>query len=592
MTVTGTSKFSRETNRARIKSANIPMSSEQTNFAKHSQDFADLYAIGERIGDRYEVFAIHHGGMGVVYGCFDHVTKLPRALKTVQKRFLLELDVLSLFEAEAHVWITLEKHPYIVRAYLAERFNAAPYVIAEYVRGPEGIAGDLTGWLGHPRLTLPTAVAMALQIAQGMQHAVRKVPNLVHRDLKPANLLVNGDGTVMVTDFGLVYSRHSSAGTPAYMSPEQWRDEKLDLRSDIYAYGCILYEMFTAHRLFPASTESEWAQAHLGRVPIGMTNIAPHLPREIDQFVFRCLEKNPLERPQNWDEIVSFIAVWYYRLTGKEVVFDFSSLEFDASELVSAGYSLLKLKRPKEALIASNRALSLDQNNSLAWINRGASLSDLGRYDDALKAYDKSLAINPNNALTWVNIGNVYLKLKCAKEALNVSERALSIDTNNAMAWHNLGVSLSDLGRNDDALKAYDESLSINQNNATIWGNIGKIYCELGRYIEAIEACNRALMIDQNNSMSWFNKGVALSNLGRDQDACEAYSRSLAIDPSFFYAWNNLSITFSRLKQFEQSVAACDRALALKQGDTGVLKTRDAALQGLRGSGFLSRIFR
>lgn len=68
------------------------------------------------------------------------------------------------------------------------------YVITEYVRGPDGMEGDLRGWLGHPRLTLQVAVAMALQIAQGMQHAVSKVPNLVHRDLKPANILVNGDG--------------------------------------------------------------------------------------------------------------------------------------------------------------------------------------------------------------------------------------------------------------------------------------------------------------------------------------------------------------------------------------------------------------
>ncbi|HCM67906.1 MAG TPA: hypothetical protein DIS62_02805, partial [Candidatus Kerfeldbacteria bacterium] len=206
-------------------------------------DASEYYKVGDKIGDRYEVSAIHHGAMGVVYGCFDHQTKLPRALKTVRSRHLQDRLVLSLFEDEASVWISLEKHPYIVRAYLVERFNKLPYVITEYVRGPEGMEGDLRGWLGHPRLTLPVAVAMALQIAQGMQHAVRKVQNLVHRDLKPANILVNGDGKAMVTDFGLVNSAESGAGTPAYMSPEQWREDALDARSDIYAYGCILFEM-------------------------------------------------------------------------------------------------------------------------------------------------------------------------------------------------------------------------------------------------------------------------------------------------------------------------------------------------------------
>src|SRR5450759_911148 len=244
-------------------------------------DADEFYKIGDKIGDRYEVSAIHHGAMGVVYGCFDHQTKLPRALKTVRAQYVHDKQVLSMFESEATVWISLEKHPYIVRAYLVERFKNLPYVITEYIRGPEGMEGDLRGWLGHPRLTLPVAAAMALQIAQGMQHAVRKVPKLVHRDLKPANILVNGDGKAMVTDFGLVHAAQSGAGTPAYMSPEQSRVDALDARSDIYAYGCILFEMFTAHRLFHALTERDWERAHLENAPVELTRLVPDLPGEI-----------------------------------------------------------------------------------------------------------------------------------------------------------------------------------------------------------------------------------------------------------------------------------------------------------------------
>jgi serine/threonine protein kinase len=236
-------------------------------------DDSEFYKIGDKIGDRYEVSAIHHGAMGVVYGCFDHETKLPRALKTVRSRHIRDKQVVSMFEREASVWIALEKHPYIVRAYEIELFNKLPYVITDYIRAPDGMEGDLRGWLGHPRLTLKVAVEMALQIAQGMQHAVRKVPNLVHRDLKPANILVGGDGKAKVTDFGLVDSAQAGAGTPAYMSPEQWTEDVLDARSDIYAYGCILFEMLTAHRLFPAITESDWKNAHLGITPSAMISL-------------------------------------------------------------------------------------------------------------------------------------------------------------------------------------------------------------------------------------------------------------------------------------------------------------------------------
>ena len=215
--------------------------------APPNQEAPEHYKIGDKIGSRYEVLVIHRGAMGVVYGTFDHKEKLPRALKTLQQRFAGDSKMRDLFAAEALTWVKLEKHPFIVRAYLVELFDNQPYVITEYIRGQEGMGGDLRAWLGHPKLTLPIAVEMALQIAQGMQHAVRKVPGLIHRDLKPANILIDDRVRAMVTDFGLVHAEDVGAGTPAYMAPEQWRLEVLDARTDIYAFGCILYEMFTGH---------------------------------------------------------------------------------------------------------------------------------------------------------------------------------------------------------------------------------------------------------------------------------------------------------------------------------------------------------
>lgn len=228
----------------------------------------ERYDIGDRIDGRYEVLALHRGSMGVVYATFDHQEQLPRALKTLQQRFAGHTKMQELFAEEAAVWVQLEKHPYIVRAYLVKRFDNQPYVITEYVRGQAGMGGDLRAWLGHPRLTLPVAVEMALQIALGMQHATRKVPGLVHRDLKPANVLVDERGQVFVTDFGLVHAADTGAGTPAYMAPEQWQGTMVDPRTDLYAYGCILYEMFTGHRMFAADSEEAWKAAHLTHMPV------------------------------------------------------------------------------------------------------------------------------------------------------------------------------------------------------------------------------------------------------------------------------------------------------------------------------------
>jgi len=548
-------------------------------------DASEFYKVGDKIGDRYEVSAIHHGAMGVVYGCFDHETKLPRALKTVRSRHLHDKQVLSLFENEAAVWISLEKHPYIVRAYLVERFNNLPYVITEYVRGPEGMEGDLRGWLGHPRLTLPVAVAMALQIAQGMQHAVRKVPNLVHRDLKPGNILVNGDGKAMVTDFGLVDSEQAGAGTPAYMSPEQWREDVLDARSDIYAYGCILFEMFTAHRLFPAVTERDWESAHLESAPTALASLVPELPSDIDHFVRRCLEKDVVARPQNWDEVVTFFAVWYHQMTGKAVVLDFSSLALDAAEWLTASYSLNNLKRWDEMLLACERALAIDQNEAAAWVNKGIALNSLNRNDEAIKAYDRALALAPNDLLSCFNKGNALSDSQRYEDAIKAYDRALTIDPDHVEAWCNKGNAFVNLGRYEDAIQAYDRAIMIDQSYIFAWNNKGVTLRNLKRYKEALLACERALVIDPCFVFAWENKGNVLDDLRRYADAVDAYEHALALDPNHLAAWYGKGYVLTKLKRFEDAIHAYDRVLAIAPSDTAAENAKRYALQELRQRG-------
>ncbi|MBI3373436.1 MAG: tetratricopeptide repeat protein [Betaproteobacteria bacterium] len=545
-------------------------------------DTSEFYRLGEKIGGRYEVSAIHHGELGVVYGCFDHRTKLPRALKTVRARHAGDKQVLSLFESEATVWISLEKHPYIVRAYLVERFKSLPYVITEYVRGPQGMEGDLRGWLGHPRLTLPVAVAMALQIAQGMQHAVRKVPNLVHRDLKPANILVSGDAKAMVTDFGLVHSAQSDAGTPAYMSPEQWRADALDARSDIYAYGCILFEMFTAHRLFPALTERDWQSAHLASPPAALTSIVPELAGEIDGFVRRCLGKDPAARPRSWDEIVAFFADWYHRLTGKAVVLDFSSLARDANEWVAASYSLSNLKRYEEAINSCDRALAIDQNSAAAWTNKGAVLGNLERYEEAIQAYDRALAIDQNFAFAWNNKGIALGNLERYEEAIQAYDQAIAIDQNDAFVWRNKGNTLGDLKRYEEAIQACDRALAIDANYASAWNSKGSALQDLRRYEEAIQAYDGALTIDQNFAFAWINKGKTLYDLKRYEEAVQAFDRALAIDQNDAAAWANKGGALYRLKRYEEAIQACDRALAIDQNYVPAWGNKGNALGNLK----------
>ena len=290
----------------------------------------ERYQIGDTIGGRYNILDIHRGSMGVIYATYDKVEKLPRALKTLQQRFAHIKEMQQMFIEEASVWVRIEKHPFIVRAYLVDIFDGQPFVITEYIRGQEGLGNDLRSWLGKPFMTQEVAIELALQIAQALQHATRKVNGLVHRDLKPGNVLIDDRRRAHVADFGLVYANDSRSGTPAYMAPEQWLRKSITMQTDIYAYGCILYEMITGHRLFRAQTIEDWQRVHIKEHPVPLSELNPYIDSSLESFIMRCLAKAPQNRPNDWDEVVFECADWYRHLTGQQPKLDFSNYDLKA----------------------------------------------------------------------------------------------------------------------------------------------------------------------------------------------------------------------------------------------------------------------
>jgi tetratricopeptide (TPR) repeat protein len=576
-----------------------------TGVSLSSQKTAERYRIGDRIGDRYEVVAIHHGGMGVVYGTFDHETKLPRALKTLQSRWASDESMRRLFAAEAAAWVRLEKHPFIVRAFVVEKFDEQPYVITEYVRGGRGMGNDLRGWLGHPRLTPPVAIEVALQIAQAMQHATRKVPGVVHRDLKPANVLIDDRGQARVTDFGLVYAADATAGTPAYMAPEQWLDNKMSQRTDIYAFGCILYEMFTGHRMFAARTLEAWKVAHIGQMPTSMLLLQEDLPAELDQFVFRCLSKYAEARPQTWDEIVEQCAGWFQRLTGQRPVLDFSAYQLTARELITASYSLSQLGKYEEILPLCDRVLAADPKSTVAYNYKGYALSHLGRSDEALaayeratllnprdryacdakasllrklgrpkealKAYERLIDIEPDNGWAWIYKAESLEKLGRWEETLQAAERGIVLVPNDGHGWSHKGAALDRLGRTDDALAAYNQVLAVGHKNCPLYREafIQKAAAleKLGRWDETLEAANAAVKKNPKDQRAWMLQGRALDRLRRTEEALSAYEKAVAIDPTCHEGWIRKAGMLEALERWEAAEIAYDSALRLQPGD-------------------------
>src|SRR4051812_16595227 len=260
---------------------------------------------GTRLG-AYEILApLGAGGMGEVYRARDARLGREVAIKQLAPALAHDPDYLARFEREAQVLAALN-HPNIAAIYGLE----SGAIVMELVAGE-----TLADQIARGPIPLETALPLARQIAEALEAAHEK--GIIHRDLKPANIKITPDGTVKVLDFGLakVFAREGSqndlsaippiaidetqegviAGTAAYMSPEQARGTAVDKRTDIWAFGCVLYEMLTARSAFSGETVSDTIARTLERDP-DWSALPAQTALSIRQLLQRCLEKDPKRR--------------------------------------------------------------------------------------------------------------------------------------------------------------------------------------------------------------------------------------------------------------------------------------------------------
>ena len=280
---------------------------------------------GTRLG-HFEVRApLGAGGMGEVYRARDLDLHRDVALKVLPDTFAADPQRLARFAREARAAAALN-HPNILTVYEVGTGDP-PFVASELLIGQ-----TLRGLLGRP-LPLARAVDYATQIAEGL--AAAHATGIVHRDIKPENLFVTDDGRVKILDFGIatrsiepqaslaestLTARGAMLGTPAYMAPEQVRGEPVDARTDIFAFGAVLYEMVTGQRAFGGRTGVDSLSAVLKDDPPGIAESAPGVPPALARVVRRCLAKTPERRFQSATDVAFALELASERAgAGKEV---------------------------------------------------------------------------------------------------------------------------------------------------------------------------------------------------------------------------------------------------------------------------------
>ena len=281
---------------------------EESASALAAEMFADR--VGDTIGP-YEVLSqLGSGAMGVVYLAQDLRLGRKIALKLLPSQFTNDKDRLRRFQQEARAASALN-HPNILTVHEVEQKDGLHYIATEFVDGV-----TLRQHMQARQMSLDEVLAIASQVASALQAA--HAAGIAHRDIKPENIMIRADGYIKVLDFGLAKLTENESspaaaetnpgvvmGTPRYMSPEQARGLDVDLRTDIFSLGTVIYELVTGKLPFEGETTSDVIAALIKDEPEPMRTSVPELPIEFEQFVRKALAKDRAQRYQSIAEFAS-----------------------------------------------------------------------------------------------------------------------------------------------------------------------------------------------------------------------------------------------------------------------------------------------
>ena len=263
------------------------------------------FAPGTILAERYRIVALQgRGGMGEVYRAEDLKLGNVAALKFLPASLQNDAAALASFHAEVRNARQVS-HPNVCRVYDIGEVNGKHFLTMEYIDGED--LASLLRRIG--RLPADKALETAHQICAGL--AAAHDCGLLHRDLKPANIMLDGRGRVRITDFGLALSstdatgRSETAGTPAYMAPEQIGKGEASVRSDIYSLGLVFYELFTGRLPYQANTPIEWRRAHLESSPRTPSSVVKDIDPVVEKAILRCLQKDPALRPSSVRQVAA-----------------------------------------------------------------------------------------------------------------------------------------------------------------------------------------------------------------------------------------------------------------------------------------------
>ena len=548
---------------------------------------------GSMLGDRYEILQLlGQGGMGAVYKARDVELERLVALKLIRPDLASHPEILRRFKQEL-ILAREVTHPNVIRIFDLGQASGVRYITMEYVEGR-----DLRALLHEKgKFTPEEAVPIFLQIAAALEAAHHA--GVVHRDLKPQNILADKNGRVYVMDFGVARSLETPGmtqtgalmGTPEYMSPEQAKGLKVDVRSDLFSMGIIFYEMLSGILPFKADTAMATMFKRMqGRV-VPLVQAVPGIPLFLSDIVSKCLEVDVEKRYQSSRTIIEDLEKWKSGAvrSGMNPVTRWLKYAPRQQKWLAGGVAACFLLagvyafREKMPLRISAKPSSATQPISLAILplhNRSTDLS-IDWLGPSL-AEMLSTGVGQSSGLRTVSSDRLHQILKDLHVPTNADfdpetlRRLSEFSSADILVWGQyakfgeqirIDVTLEDLKHNRRVpLKSEASSeKQLLQSVAQLAQAIQQNLALPTDVLKELRAKSFRPSSDSVEALHNYNEGVELERQGNHLEAAKRFEASTKADPEFALAYSKLGLTYSNLRNDDKAEQISRKAVDLSE---------------------------
>ncbi len=539
----------------------------------------DSRLVGQTVSHYKILEKLGEGGMGVVYKAHDERLRRDVAMKFLPAELAQDAGRRDRFYIEARAASALN-HPNVGTIYDIDEFEGEHFIAMEYVKGT-----TLREKIGPATLPIDEAIGLAMQIARGLYAAHQH--GIVHRDIKPENIMVTAEGQVKIMDFGLaklsggtrLTVAGTTMGTVAYMSPEQFRGDDVDQRSDIWAFGVVLYEMFTQTCPFRGDNPTTVMFEVINKEPQHLAELRKDVPGGLEGIVAKTLAKNPADRYQHLGELISDLDLVNrggvptitiirtpVRRSSKGVRSDKLRWVITAALVVLAAVGVYLFVPPPQRASANIKTIAVLPFNNMSGNTGDEYLSD-GMTEDILTNLGKIADLRVISRTTM-------MRYKGSKKTLSEIGKEL-----------NAGVVLEgSVRRVADQLRITAQLIDAGS-DAHLWAEMydsefSRIFAIQSDVAQKIAAALEAALTPAEKARiekkptanieayKWYLKGREYASRNRKQDnetAIDLFKKAITLDSAFALAWAELGNAYAERYGFGAEISWLDSATAVSK---------------------------